>query len=360
MRRYRLLRIWSVLLLVAVLVTGGIFSAGATQTGGTDRVYVGGMPFGVKFYTEGILVVGFCDVDVAAGGRVVNPARDAGLKPRDVIIKINGETPSDATMLTTAVEASAGKPIALTVRRQAGGQDKRKAGDSRTMEMNISVTPAYSVSENRYKTGMWVRDSGAGIGTVTFVIPGSNAFAGLGHGICDGDTGELVSMRRGQVTDVTVSGVDRGEIGAPGAIKGYFAPGKTGTLLGNTDCGVFGILCNRPSSAETLLPVGHRDEVREGDATILCTLDDGHIGEYTVRITSVDVGAAGSKCFGITVTDPALIQKTGGIVQGMSGSPVIQNGKLIGAVTHVLINDPTTGYGIFIDNMLKDMPELLR
>ncbi len=360
MRRYRILRVWSVLLILAILLTGGILSAGAAEVGGPEQVYVGGMPFGVKFYTEGILVVGFCDVDVAAGGRVINPARDAGLKMRDVITKINGEVPTDATVLTAAVEASGGKPVALTVKRQANGNDKRKSGEGRTMELTVSVTPAYSVSENRYKTGMWVRDSGAGIGTVTFVIPGSHAFAGLGHGICDGDTGELVPMRRGQVTDVTVSGVDRGAVGAPGAIKGYFAPGKTGTLLGNTDCGVFGVLCNRPAAAEQLLPVGHRQEVREGDATILCTLDDGAVGSYSVRITSVDAGAGGSKCFGITVTDPALIQKTGGIVQGMSGSPVIQNGKLVGAVTHVLINDPTTGYGIFIDNMLRDMPQLLR
>ncbi len=360
--RNRYIKVWSVLLAAVLLLTGGILTTGATNAARTvapEEVYVGGMPFGVKFYTEGILVVGFCDVDVAAGGRVINPARDAGVRARDVITRINGEVPTDASALTAAVEASGGKPVTLTVKRPAGGADKKR-GESRTMELTVSVTPAFSVSENRYKTGMWVRDSGAGIGTVTFVIPGSNAFAGLGHGICDGDTGELVSMRRGQVTDVTVSGVDRGEIGAPGAIKGYFVPGKTGTLLGNTDCGVFGILTACPASATELLPVGHREEVTEGDATILCTLDDGRIGRYTVRITSIDRGAQGSKCFGITVTDPALIEKTGGIVQGMSGSPVIQNGKLVGAVTHVLINDPTTGYGIFIDNMLRDMPELLR
>ncbi len=360
MRRYRYIKIWSILLSVVLLLMGGVLSAGATNETGPDQVYVGGMPFGVKFYTEGILVVGFCDVDVAASGRVINPARDAGLKVRDVITRINGEVPSDASALTGAVEASGGKAITLTVQRHTGGSDKKKGGDARVMELTVSVTPAYSVSENRYKTGMWVRDSGAGIGTVTFIIPGSNAFAGLGHGICDGDTGELVPMRRGQVTDVTVSGVERGEVGAPGAIKGYFAPGKTGTLLGNTDCGVFGVLTALPSAAETLLPVGHREEVHEGEATILCTLDDGKVGTYSVCISAVDADATGSKCFGITVTDPALIQKTGGIVQGMSGSPVIQDGKLVGAVTHVLINDPTTGYGIFIDNMLRDMPELLR
>ena len=160
-------------------------------------------------------------------------------------------------------------------------------------------------------------------------------------------------MQRGQVTDVTVSGVDKGEAGTPGAIKGYFAPGKIGSLLGNTECGVYGIFTAIPPEATDKLPLGSRAEICEGDATILCTLDNGKVGCYTVRITSIDREATGSKCFTLKVTDPALIEKTGGIVQGMSGSPIIQNGKLVGAVTHVMINDPTTGYGIFIENMME-------
>lgn len=363
----RYIRIWACLVAVVLLVAGSVLGVSAAEGSAPDKVYVGGMPFGVKFYTEGILVVGFCDVDVAAGSRHINPARDAGLRERDVIIKINGAEPSNASALTQAVEASGGKPINLTVKRCVSGSvaGARKSSASRTggggtSELTISVTPAFSVSENRYKTGMWVRDSGAGIGTVTFIIPGSCAFAGLGHGICDGDTGELVAMQRGQVTDVTVSGVERGEVGAPGAIKGYFAPGKTGTLLGNTDCGVFGIFSALPAGAVTQLPVGHRHEVHEGEATILCTLDNGKAATYRVKITSVDSSATDSKCFTLSVVDPALLQKTGGIVQGMSGSPVIQDGKLVGAVTHVLINDPTSGYGIFVDNMLADMPDLLQ
>ncbi len=365
----RILRICALFLAVALPLIGGVLAVGAAPDAGgsmPDKVYVGGMPFGVKFYTEGILVVGFCDVDTA-GGRTVNPARDAGLKMKDVIIGINGEMPVNASALTAAVESSAGKPITLTVKRHTGtsatggsASKKDRNGEIRTTEMTVSVTPVLSSSEGRYKTGLWVRDSGAGIGTVTFIVPGSNAFAGLGHGICDGDTGELIPMQRGQVTDVTVSGVERGAVGAPGAIKGYFAPGKTGTLLGNTDCGVYGIFAALPGTAREQTPIGRREEVCEGDATVLCTLDDGKVCAYTIRITAIDPAATGSKCFTISVTDPNLIAKTGGIVQGMSGSPVIQNGKLIGAVTHVLINDPTTGYGIFIENMMRDMPELLR
>ena len=379
------IRIWALLLSVVLLMASGTVAADAataeaatvsaspclnpadTGTAGTapERVLVGGMPFGVKFQTEGILVVGFCDVDVTTGGggcQNINPARTAGLKLRDVIVKVNGKAPVGAASLTKAVEESGGKPVTLTVRRPTQahtGKKQPEAGGHET-ELTVSVTPAYSASESRYKTGLWVRDSGAGIGTVTFIIPEGNAFAGLGHGICDGDTGELIPMQRGQVTDVTVSGVERGEAGDPGAIKGYFAPGKTGNLLGNTECGVYGIFSARPATAVKKLPVGRKEDLHEGDATILCTLDNGKIGEYRIKITSIDRNATGSKCFTISVTDPTLIEKTGGIVQGMSGSPVCQDGKLVGAVTHVLISDPTAGYGIFIENMLREMPEMLR
>ena len=357
-------KLWALLLSAVLLIAFGAVSASAaTGQDGTgrfpDTVCVGGMPFGVKFYTEGILVVGFCDVDVnstGGGTRNLNPARDAGLKMKDVIVKVNGETPLCAATLTKAVEESGGKPITLTVKRCNSTASKRQGSQPpKTTELTVTVTPVKSVSENRYKTGLWVRDSGAGIGTVTFIMPDTGAFGGLGHGICDGDTGELIPMQRGQVTDVTVSGIDKGEAGDPGAIKGYFAPGKTGSLLKNTECGVYGVFAARPSAEAKRLPIGRRSELREGDATLLCTLDNGQVGEYAIRITSIDHAATGSKCFTLTVTDPALIEKTGGIVQGMSGSPIIQNGKLVGAVTHVLINDPTKGYGIFIENMLGEM-----
>ena len=361
------IRIWAILLAALLLCIGGTVAVSAAPNTGAagkapEEVYVGGMPFGVKFYTEGILVVGFCDVDVTTNGggcRNINPARNAGLKLRDVIVGVNGEVPVSAASLTKAVEESGGKPVTLTVKRYDSRAEARKTDKAPATELTVTVTPAYSASENRYKTGLWVRDSGAGIGTVTFIIPGSKAFAGLGHGICDSDTGKLIPMQKGQVTDVTVSGVEKGEAGDPGAIKGYFAPGKTGSLLGNTDCGVYGLFSTLPSSATRKLPVGSRKDVQEGDATLLCTLDNGKIGEYKIKITSIDRNATGSKCFTVSVTDPALIEKTGGIVQGMSGSPICQNGKIVGAVTHVLISDPTAGYGIFLDNMIREMPGIM-
>ena len=324
----------------------GVQSCGAT----CEQVYVGGVPFGVKFITDGVLVVGFCDVEVQGTAR--NPAKEAGLRIKDVITKINGASVGSAADLTRAVENSNGKPLELTVKRKSG------RGNSAPSEMNITVTPILQSATDGYKTGIWVRDSGAGIGTVTFILPSSKAFGGLGHGICDGDTGELIPMKRGNVTNVTISGIEKGVAGDPGAIKGYFNAGKIGSLVSNTPCGVYGVLSDLPSGIGELMTVASRHEVKEGAACVRCTLDTGEAKEYSVKISAIDTSASGSKCFAVTVTDPELIAKTGGIVQGMSGSPIIQNGKLIGAVTHVLVSDPTTGYGIFIENMLNQMGNL--
>ena len=295
----------------------------------------GGMPFGVKFSTEGVLVVGFCDVD--AQGGAINPAQNAGLHAHDVITALGDKQIADAAQFSNMISAAGATPLRITYTR--GGKS-----------YSTTITPALSVSENRYKTGLWVRDSGAGIGTVTYIDPKTGEFGGLGHGICDAESGALVSMTRGVVNDVTISGVQKGISGKPGELKGYFGTAKTGTLLQNTDCGVFGIFAQSPAKGASALPVAR---AKEGDACILCTVEGGKPCKYSIRISDVDKNATGSKCFTVKVTDPSLIEKTGGIVQGMSGSPIIQNGKLVGAVTHVLIGDPTTGYGIFIENMLN-------
>ncbi len=308
-------------------------------------LYPGGMPFGVKFYTEGITVVGFCDVQTENGN--VNPAAEAGLKQKDVILSVDGEVLAGAADLTDRIEGCEGRALSLECRR----------GSNR---FTTTLTPAYCPAEARYKTGIWVRDCGAGIGTVTFVIPETGAFAGLGHGICDADTGELIAMRRGTVSDVTISSVVRGAAGAPGELKGYFNAGKVGALLGNSHCGVWGVYSEAPTMDGEPMPIALRDEIEEGDAYILSTLDSGKVERYDVRISELNRDAKGPKCFHVTVTDPDLIAVSGGIVQGMSGSPIIQNGKLVGAVTHVMINDPTVGYGIFVENMLVGMPMLAR
>lgn len=294
------------------------------------KVYVGGVPFGIKFLTKGVSVVGFED-------EATNPAYKAGLRLYDTIIKANGKDVSGVAELSHAVES--GSALELTYLR---------AGK----EYTIKFTPKYSEAEKKYTLGLWLKDSGAGIGTLTYVLP-DGSFGGLGHGICDGDTGELVPIFNGSVLGVTVNGIVKGQRGAPGELKGYFNSSKVGALYKNTENGVFGALSQIPDTVSgKTYPIGLKDELKEGRATIICTLDDNVRREYSIEISNINRNAMGNKCFTVKVVDEKLLKATGGIVQGMSGSPIIQNGKLVGAITHVLINDPATGYGIFIENML--------
>jgi len=303
---------------------------------GERLLYPGGMPFGVKFYTDGLIIVGF--TDVPCEGMNHKPAYDAGLRENDVITKVNG---NDVKTSGEFLEYMTGEPLEITYER--GGE-----------EGNVVFTPVKSAEDGKYKTGMWIRDTTAGIGTVTYIVPETGEFAGLGHGICDPTTGELVNMSRGTVIDVAISGINKGVCGTPGELKGYFKADRTGVLLGNTKCGVFGVLGRIPFDKipQPALPIGGKDEVKEGPAWIWSTLDDNEVAKYEIEIVGIDRDCGDYRNFQIEVVDEELIEKTGGIVQGMSGSPIVQDGKLVGAVTHVLINDPTKGYGIFIENML--------
>ena len=303
------------------------------------KLYPGGVPFGVKFLTEGVIVTGFEDVKTDSGK--ICPAAQAGLRQNDIILEINGESVTSAATLSSFLEGSDGSALTVTYTRD-GKQSK------------TSLTPCYCKEDGKYKTGMFVRDSGAGIGTVTYIVPDTLDFGGLGHGICDGETGKLIPMQRGSVVGVTINGVVKGLSGSPGEVRGYFSSGKTGTLFKNTENGVFGAFVSLPEGlACEPLPVGTRNDVTAGKAYIYCTLDGTTPQKYEIEISEIRRDSASNKCFNVKVTDKALINKSGGIVQGMSGSPIIQNGKLVGAVTHVLVNDPTAGYGIFIENMLS-------
>ncbi len=298
--------------------------------------YVGGFPFGIRFKTDGVVVVGFGDVETESGKE--NPAYSAGIRENDVILKTNGQQISSAAELTDTVGRSQGQEITLTCRRD-------------NTEFTVSLKPVRSLDGN-FKTGMWIKDSGAGIGTVTYINPTDLSFGGLGHGICDGATGNVIPMTRGDATTVKLNGIEKGLPGTPGELKGSLTRDKCGTVLKNTVCGVFGVFDSLPSQTGELYQIGLRGEVHEGDATIMTTLDGEGRQAYSAKISAVSKDSRSNKCFTVRITDERLIEKTGGIVQGMSGSPIIQDGKLIGAVTHVMINDPTTGYGIFIENML--------
>ena len=199
-----------------------------------------------------------------------------------------------------------------------------------------------------------MRDSTAGIGTVTFYNPTNSAFAGLGHGICDIDTAEIMPLGSGDIVPVTISGVVKGEKGKAGELRGYFSSDvPVGSLEANVEAGVYGTLNSAPVNREAL-KVAMKQEVKTGPAKVLTTIDGGEPRYYDIQIESVNYkNHAMSKNLVICVTDPDLLAKTGGIVQGMSGSPIIQDGMLVGAVTHVFVNDPTKGYGIFAENMMS-------
>jgi len=310
------------------------------------RLYPGGMTFGIKFHTNGVLVVGVSDIETSAG--MVSPAKDAGIKSGDVITSAGGKRVTAVTDISSAVEGSQGKPLVINLNR---GRQK----------LSVTLAPVLSLTERKYKAGLWLRDSTAGIGTVTFINPVDLQFGGLGHGITDVDTGELMPLGSGSVVQIKSGGIVRGRDGSPGELKGSFEGGALGAVTANTARGVFGVMDRGwQSLGKPLyqpLPIGLRDTVKTGPATILCDVDGKGVAEYSIVIDKIISKTSESKNFLIKVTDPKLLDLTGGIVQGMSGSPIIQNGHLIGAVTHVLVSDPTMGYGILIENMLSAMGE---
>ena len=260
------------------------------------------------------------------------------LKSGDVILSVNGERVKTAPDVKRIVTRSGGN--SLTIRALHQGS-----------EVALEIRPSFEDGE--YKLGLTLRDGAAGLGTVTFVDPKTGLFGGLGHGICDSDSGEIISMESGEVCGVILGGIHKGECGKPGELCGILTDRDIGDLSVNCECGVFGIITDPAALEGEALPIGLRSEVREGEAKIISTLKNGKTAEYKIEIYDVDESSTGSKSFRIRVTDETLRALTGGIVRGMSGSPIIQDGKLIGAVTHVMVADPTEGYGIFIENMLK-------
>ena len=307
-------------------------------------LYPGGMPFGVRIKTGGAFICAV--IDFTSGGANASPARDAGLCTGDIIIKVNGEDATDVRGITDKIESAGANGLTLTVLRHG-------------VESNISIAPKIDDKDGKYKLGVRIRDTSAGIGTVTYIMPDGAVFGGLGHGICDSENGELIPIASGSVNEVEIEGIVRGEVGKPGELRGRILAGSTGTLISNTDCGTFGVFDRQPVLCEPM-PIATKREVKNGMAEVLCSLDGEGVKRYAVEIYDVRYNDAKTKNFMIKVKDAALLEKTGGIVQGMSGSPLIQDGKIIGAVTHVLINDPTSGYGIFIENMLENTPKALQ
>ena len=304
-------------------------------------VTVCGTPFGVKMFSEGALIVGFSDLNTAEG--TVNPAKKAGLRLGDRVVRMDGVLTETNDAVHDALEAAAGAPVRLIYIREGE-------------QFQTQLTPAWDSTAGQWRAGMWVRDSSAGVGTMTFVDNDVGVFAGLGHPISDGDTGESIALRSGEIVPCEITGCSMGTVGSPGELKGKFLSAHAiGSIRINGENGVYGT--TRTGFSGQTMPVAFAQEVETGDAQILATVAGETPRTYHVRIEKIS-DADPRRNMVVRVVDKALLTRTGGIVQGMSGSPILQNGRLVGAVTHVLVNDPTRGYGIFAQTMLEQAEQV--
>ncbi len=309
----------------------------------TCTVIPGGESLGIRIYTDGVLVVALTDI-TDTNGKSASPAKAAGLQTGDVLLSLNGQKIVDADHFSELLGQIGSAEVTLEYVR---------AGEKN----NLSIVPAHTHSG--IKIGAWVRDSTAGLGTLTFVRPDKGVYAALGHGIADIDTAQLMSVLDGSVSPCEVTAVTRGQKGSPGQLCGTFLPGNYGSVLSNSAAGIYGIWNSKNLPATSPVSVASRFEIREGEAKLRFAPDGKNAKEFDVCIERVLTAASDEKGMVLRVTDPELLELTGGIVQGMSGSPILQNGKLIGAITHVFVNDPARGYGIFAELMV-DKTEKIR
>ena len=313
--------------LFALLLTAGLPVAACAQ-----ELVVGGQIVGIQVSTEGVLVAEIGAVDTAEGRR--SPAEEAGLKQGDLILEADGVTLEDAGALIDTVRGLDGAPVDLLVRREG-------------RELSLTVTPARS-AEGQWMLGMFLRDGISGIGTVTYYDPEAGSFGALGHSINDGEGGLLLPLEKGSITDAEVLSVTPGAAGAPGELNGCSDLSRVlGSVDQNTEHGIYGHLYSFPGGR--LVETG---ELHLGSASILSTVNGRQVQEFDAQITRIYKDSEGEHVM-LSVTDPELKARTGGIVQGMSGSPILQDGRLVAAVTHVFVSDPTRGYGISIRDMLQ-------
>lgn len=309
------------------------------------KVIPGGQSIGVKVYSKGVIVVGHHRIQTS-DEKVDSPAEKADIRIGDYIVAMNGKPVNRVQDVAKEVEKSEDKPIRVTLIRE--GKQK-----------NTTIQAQKDARENRYRLGIYIRDSAAGVGTLTFYDPEKHVYGALGHVVTDVDTGLPIRVGEGKIVQSNVTSIQKGESGEPGEKRAIFFRENQvlGNIRQNTPFGIFGQMNEAPANGkyQKPIPVALADEVKEGPAKILTVVEGQKVEEYNIEIVhAIKQKFPATKGLIIKVTDPRLLKKTGGIVQGMSGSPIIQNGKLIGAVTHVFVNDPTSGYGTFIEWMLQD------
>lgn len=302
-----------------------------------------GKAIGMKMYTKGVLVVGMSEIQ----GK--KPYENTGIETGDKIVEVNNVKINNTDELIECVNSSKGESIQITY-----------ISDNEEEVANISPV---KTGENEYKLGLWVRDAAAGVGTLTFYEPSTGEFGALGHGINDVDTYELIDIANGELVTTNIIDIVKGEDGTPGEIRGIIDGSSTiGSIYKNTNYGVYGKVTEKSRlnlDINNELEVANRSEIKTGKAEIMCELENGKIEKYEIEIQKIFLeNNQDNKSMLIKVTDEDLIEKTGGIIQGMSGAPIIQNGKFIGAVTHVLVNDSKMGYAVFADLMIKQMREV--
>ncbi len=307
-----------------------------------NTVYLGGDAFGIKFYSKGVVII---DMESYYNGKkYICPAKQAGLKVNDIILEVNGKKINTNEEFQSAVTACKNNTISLTLERN--GKKIKK-----------NVTPQKNTA-GMYLIGAWVRDSCAGIGTVTYYDEDENYFAALGHGICDTDTSMLMPLGHGEAVNANINGVIKSVSGKAGSLNGYFTDNTIGNLVKNTQTGVYGTINDNFCENKTEIAVADNKEIKTGKAEIYTTINGESPSCYSIEITKIsNLDANSNENFVIKITDEKLIETCGGIVQGMSGSPIIQNGKLVGAVTHVFLNNPSEGYGITAQNMVTNYDE---
>lgn len=304
------------------------------------KVSVSGESFGIKLYTDGVIIVGIRDVETDKGK--CNPAKEAGLEKGDIIIEINGKKVYSADSVTDILNDNNGKDYKITVKRNGNYKE-------------FLLKPAYSSSQGCYKVGLWVRDSTAGVGTITYYDKSNNTVSALGHPITDVDTNEIMPILDGEAVRATVTKIYKSKAGEAGSLCCEFTNDIIGTLKKNCQSGIYGkYTCTLKNTYE--YEVASPNEIVRGPVQILCTIDSGKAKFYNAQISRISYREnKKGKNMVVKITDDRLLEKTGGIVQGMSGSPIIQNGKLVGALTHVIVDSPEKGYAIFAQDMVDEL-----